>query len=86
MAIRNILANPEHEVVFEELAALVNRHGAKMTGLEILAVAANMVGKIIALQDQRTVSVKFAMDLVLANIEAGNQEIFNQVGTPEGNA
>ena len=86
MAIRKILANPEHEVVFEELAALVNRHGAKMTGLEILAVAANMVGKIIALQDQRTVSVKFAMDLVLANIEAGNQEIFNQVGTPEGNA
>ena len=86
MAIRNILANPEHEVVFEELAALVNRHGAKMTGLEILAVAANMVGKIIALQDQRTVSVKFAMDLVLANIEAGNQQIFNQLGTPEGNA
>ncbi len=48
------LARPEHEVAYQDLCALMTKHAVGMTSAELLAVAGNMVGKLIALQDQRT--------------------------------
>ena len=50
MSNRTHVAKPEHEVLYQELCALVNRHAKQLTPLEILAVAGNMVGKLLALQ------------------------------------
>ena len=82
-----MIAKPEHEVAYQELAELAGRHAAKVNADELLAIAANMVGKLIALQDQRTVTPVMAMEIVARNIEIGNQQAMAQVlGEPDGHA
>lgn len=75
MTTRVMMAKPEHKIAFDDLIALCNKHADKMTKLELLAVAANMLGKLVALQDQRYVSSEKAMAVVAENIQAGNSEI-----------
>ena len=79
-------ARPEHEVAYQDLVALVSRHSAKLSSAELLAVAANMLGKIIALQDQRTMTREQALEIVLHNLEVGNQQVIDQLQKSEGQA
>jgi hypothetical protein len=79
-------ARPEHEVLYQDLAALVNKHADNISRAEILAIAANMVGKIIALQDQRTMNREMALEIVIKNIEAGNQQIMEHINNSKGSA
>jgi len=79
------LAKPEHEVAYQDLIALVNKHAGKVTSLELLAIGANMLGKMIALQDQRTVTPAFAMEVVASNIEKGNEQVLSQLSQTRGN-
>ena len=72
-------AKPEHEVAYQDLCALVNKHADKLSALELLAVASNMIGKLVALQDQRSVTPAQAMEVVAKNIERGNQQVLNQL-------
>lgn len=74
-----VISKPEHEVAYQELAALIGKNAGTMTGLELLAIAANMVGKLIALQDQRTVTPALAMEVVSKNIEIGNEQAIAEV-------
>lgn len=74
-----IKAKPEHEVAYHDLCALVNKHADNLSVLELLAVAANMLGKLIALQDQRTVTAAEAMEIVSKNIEYGNRHVLEQL-------
>lgn len=78
---------PEHEVAYQDLCALVRRHADAMTALELLAVAANMVGKLVALQDQRRTSPALAMEVVAKNIEIGNRQAVGALlGQSKGSA
>ena len=79
MSAKRILANSEHEVAYQELVALVGRHAAEVSAVELLAIAANMLGKMIALQDQRTMTRERALEIVLKNIEAGNQQAIDDL-------
>lgn len=79
-------ARREHEVAYQDLTALVRRHADKLTGLELLAIAANMLGKLVALQDQRSVSPEMAMEIVARNIEEGNRQVLEQIGQSKGSA
>lgn len=79
-------AKPEHEVAYQDLCKLLARHGDKVTALEMLAIASNMVGKLIAMQDQRTVTPDMAMEIVSRNIEAGNQDVLANLGNTLGAA
>lgn len=73
--------NPEHEILYQELAALLKRQADKgLSAIEVLAIAANMVGKLIAMQDKRTVTNAMALKTVSENIEAGNAEAIAQHG------
>lgn len=74
MTTRVMMAKPEHKIVFDDLIALCSKHADKVTKLELLAVAANMLGKLVALQDQRYVSSQKAMAVVIENMQAGNGE------------
>ena len=65
---------PEHAVAYEDICALVGRHAAKVTAVDLLAIAANMIGKLIAIQDRTTMTPARAMEIVMANIEGGNRE------------
>lgn len=80
------LAKPEHEVLYQELIALVNKHAGHMDALQMLAVASNMLGKLVAMQDQRTVTPDMAMEVVAKNIEYGNQQVLQQLDATNGRA
>lgn len=73
------LAKPEHEVAYQDMCRLVNKHAKTLTSSELLAVAANMLGKLVALQDQRTMSPSMAMEIVAQNIEHGNKQVLEQL-------
>ena len=75
----------EHEATYQELLALINKH-PDVTPPELLAIAANLVGKLIAMQDQRTMTLKVAMDIVTKNIEMGNQQVLDQLASTIGRA
>src|SRR6202000_3549412 len=45
------LAKPQHEGLYQDLCKLVSKHADKLTAQELLAVAANMLGKLVAMQD-----------------------------------
>ncbi len=80
------MAKPEHEVAYRDLVALVRKHADKLTAMELLAVAANMLGKLVALQDQRTITPAMAMDLVAKNVEMGNQQVLDELQHSRGRA
>lgn len=77
-------AKPEHEVAYQDLAALLARHADKMSAEEVLAIAANMVGKLVAMQDQRKFTPAAAMEIVDRNIELGNQQVIDELRTKTG--
>lgn len=80
------LAKPEHEVAYRELVDLVKRHAGKLSAIEMLAVAANMLGKMIAMQDQRSVTPAAAMKIVADNIEHGNKTVLDKLSQSDGRA
>lgn len=87
MNIRTVIANAEHEATKQELCHLMARHAEKLSAEEILAIAANVVGKLIALQDQRTMSMDRAMAIVVQNIQCGNEQVVRQIAVESaGNA
>ena len=78
------LAKPEHEVAYQDLCELVRKHADKLTPLELLAVGANMLGKLVALQDQRVTTPQKAMLVVELNIEHGNRSVIEQLANAVG--
>lgn len=78
--------NVDHEALYQELAALIQKHSGKLSEREILAVASNMVGKIIAMQDQHTMTVDEAMSIVANNIELGSQQAIDELMKSKGSA
>jgi hypothetical protein len=70
-------AKPEHQVAYDDIVALVGKHAAKLSAIEILAIAANLVGRLLAMQDHKIVSPEVAMEIVIQNLQAGNQDIIN---------
>lgn len=81
-----VLARPEHEVAYQDIMDLIGRHKGTLTPVDLLAIASNIVGKLIALQDQRKVTVDMAMKIVHANIEVGNKTVLDDLRArhPEG--
>lgn len=75
------IAKPEHEAAYQDLCALVGKHAKNVSKIEMLAIAANMVGKLVALQDQRTVSPAMAMQVVTENLENGNRAVLHELAT-----
>lgn len=79
-------AKPEHEVAYQDMVALIRKHADKLTALELLAIGANMIGKLVAMQDQRTTTPQMAMKIVAENIEHGNKEVLERLCESEGSA
>lgn len=74
-----------HQLLKLDLAVLLAKY-RDVSPIEILAVASQVVGMIIAYQDQQTTSVEKAMATVLANIEIGNQTSIEGLWQTEGSA
>lgn len=54
--------------------------------MEMLALVSQLVGNLIALQDQRRITPEMAMIVVSQNIEVGNQEAIREVASIGGEA
>lgn len=79
-----MIARPEHEVAYQDILSLVNKHASKLSAAELLAVAANMVGKLVAMQDQRKMTPSRAMEIVAKNLELGNAQVLEQLSATAG--
>ena len=74
----------EHKAFRDDALAVLRKHGGHLSAAEMLALSAHMVGQIIAMQDQRTMTGDRAMAIVAANIEQGNQEAQAELLSPRG--
>jgi hypothetical protein len=81
---KNVRARREHEVAFADLLALLAKHADKIDAEEMLAIAANMLGKLVAMQDQRKMTREKAMNLIVENIEVGNQQAIEDLMNSKG--
>ena len=81
-----VIAKPEHEVAYNDLIALIGKHSDTVSKQALLAIAANMVGKLVALQDQRELTPAQAMEVVAKNLELGNQSVIRQLLEETGGA
>ena len=67
-----------------DLKEALSRH-TDLSSMEMLAVASQLIGNLIAFQDQQKVTLGMAMELVSRNIEAGNAAaIQSSLGSPKG--
>lgn len=78
--------SPDHHVAYDDIVRLVGKHKDRLSPVELLAIAANMIGKLIALQDQRTITPDKAMEIVFWNIEEGNQQAVFEMSETKGRA
>lgn len=78
-------ANADHEAAFQDMCAVLKRH-EHLSAAEMLAVASNFVGKLIAMQDQRTMTSERVMLIVSRNIEMGNQQAVEALLDSKGEA
>lgn len=74
----------KHEATYQDLIKLISKHN--LSPPEMLAVAANLVGKLIAMQDQRTMTREMAMEIVARNLEYGNQMVMDELHKTKGSA
>lgn len=61
MRFKKFDTGPQHAVATEDIFQLLKKHAGSVTAEEMLAIAANLVGKLIALQDQRVMTPEIAM-------------------------
>lgn len=69
----------------DALKSVVDKH-PEIDGQMMLAVASQLVGNLIALQDQRLVTAGIVMEMVARNIEMGNAEAVAGVMASKGSA
>lgn len=72
---RSVAPIAEHLAFRKALEAAIADHGSTLDAIEILALLAHLVGQVIAMQDQRTMTPAMAMELVASNIQQGNSEV-----------
>lgn len=76
---KTIIADEQHKLFITEFQELMKKHLANVPSHHILAVVSNIVGRVIAVQDQRMMTPDRAMQLVRENIERGNQQALEQL-------
>jgi hypothetical protein len=79
---------PAHEKFYQILAQTMKSEPfASMPAEELLAITANFLGKLCAMQDQRRYTSPMVMEIVFKNLEAGNREMVAELkNAPTGAA
>jgi phage gp37-like protein len=79
-----MIPTPAHTAFRNDTVALLKKH-EHLSAVEMLAVTSILVGQLIALQDQRTMTPAQAMEIVSRNIEIGNMGAIDTfLGNPVG--
>lgn len=76
-----------HTAFLDQLKAALGDSGKDLPAEDLLAVASQFVGMLIAVQDQRRFTPSMAMDIIANNIEIGNASAIKvNLGSPKGAA
>lgn len=76
-----------HVACMVELKEVLKKYGGDMTAEEILALCSQLVGNVLALQDQTKWTASMLMKIIARNIEVGNAvAIASIMGEPQGEA
>ena len=86
MSVRSYAPTPKHVAFMGDMKAVFKKRGDDQTAMEMLALASQLVGNLVALQDQRTVTPAMAMQVVASNIEVGNQTVIDGLLDSKGSA
>lgn len=86
MNIKKITPNQNHEDFRNESIDLLKKHASNLPAQELLALASQIVGQILAMQDQTIMTTDIAMQIVSRNIEVGNAEFINRISDTIGSA
>ena len=86
MKTKKLEVKPIHKKFRDDVIALLRLYGDKLSAEEILALTSHLVGQILALQDQRTMTIEMALKIVGDNIETGNAEAMKEVLDSKGSA
>jgi septum formation topological specificity factor MinE len=86
LPIKSVLPTKADEALRDDIMALVQRHLTPDTPDRVLAIASQVVGQVLALQDQRTMTKERALQLIMANIETGNAGVIERLHNTKGRA
>ncbi len=75
-----------HRSFRADVVELLQKHAGHLDAKDMLALSAHLVGQIIAMQDQQTVTREIALQIVMANIEQGNREVLDGLRANTGSA
>lgn len=73
MTLKEFTPTAKHLAFMNELKAAIGNTGRELQAHELLAIAAQLVGNLLAYQDHRLMTPAEGMDLVARNIETGNR-------------
>lgn len=87
-AIKSRPVPPVAEACRQAMVAAMRPYADQLGPAGMLAVAAALVGQLVAMQDQRTMNPAMAMEIVIRNIELANQEVMTALHDvpPDGRA
>ena len=83
---RIIQATAAHEAFRREVVDLLKKHTEAMPREEVLAVAAQIVGQIMAMQDQTKMTTLRAQRIIERNITIGHATVVGQLHETKGTA
>lgn len=75
-----------HQDFKNDITNVLKKYGDKLSAMEVLAISSQIVGMIVAMQDQRKITSDMAMEVVAANIEIGNKAALQEIQNPIGSA
>jgi hypothetical protein len=96
--VERLRPDADAEDFFRDLIELINRHSSAMIGKQVkdpetpysleimLALAAQIVGRLMSMQDHDTISLERVMVLVQMNIDQGSKQYLEEQTPTAGNA
>jgi hypothetical protein len=80
--------SPVHVNLYHELLDVLRKYLANASAEEVLAVTANLTGKVMAMQNSQKFTSEQIMEIVVRNIRIGNQEMVDALlsAPAQGNA
>jgi hypothetical protein len=82
--LKEFVPTDEHRKLMDAWKKAVGEEGANLDSAEICAMAAQFLGNLVGLLDQRIYTPRMAMDMVTENLVTGNQEVMKSLLGTEG--
>lgn len=76
----------DHKAFRNDMIAVMDKHAGALDASEMLALAAYTTGQIMAIQNARKWTPATVLEVIIKNIEAGNQQAIEDAGKWMGQA